>query len=81
MIRQSFGADCAGGMGVRVAFGLFALALIALSFVLLGTTTTLALMPLVLGVTLLVLVANRKSDAAKRGWRRWPPGSTLALNP
>ncbi len=65
MIRQSFGADCAGGMGVRVAFGLFALALIALSFVLLGTTTTLALLPLVLGVTLLVLVANRKSDAGE----------------
>lgn len=65
MIRQSFGADCAGGMGVRVAFGLFALALIALSFVLLGTTTTLALLPLVLGVTLLALVANRKSDAGE----------------
>lgn len=65
MIRQSFGADCAGGMSVRVAFGLFALALIALSFVLLGTTTTLALLPLVLGVTLLALVANRKSDAGE----------------
>jgi PAS domain S-box-containing protein len=63
MNRQSFGADCAGGVGVRVAFALLALALIAFSFFLLGTVTTLALLPLVLGVTLLALIANRKSDA------------------
>jgi PAS domain S-box-containing protein len=50
-------------MGVRVAFALFALALIAFSFVLLGTATTLALLPLVLGVTLLALVADRKNEA------------------
>ena len=62
-IWQSFGADRAAGIGARVALGLFAGALIALSFALLGLTTTLALLPLVLGVTLLALLSDRKSES------------------
>ncbi len=59
---QSFGAKSAGGVGVRVALSFFALTLIALSFALLGSTTTLALLPLVLGVALLAVVADRKAE-------------------
>jgi len=62
-IWQSFGAESAGGVGVRVALSFFALALVALSFALLGTATTLALLPLVLGVALLAAVADRKADS------------------
>ena len=61
MRRQSFGADRAGGVGVRMALGLLALALISLSVFVLGVTTTLLLLPLVLGVALLTSLAGRKS--------------------
>jgi len=61
-IWQSFGAESAGGVGVRVALSFFALTLIALSFALLGFATTLALLPLVLGVALLAVVADRKAE-------------------
>jgi PAS domain S-box-containing protein len=61
---QSFGADRAGGIGLRVALALLAVALIALSLYILGVTTTLALLPLVLGVALLALLADRKSEAS-----------------
>ena len=50
-------------MGVRIALALFALGLIAFSVALLGVVTTLALLPLVLGVTLLALAADRKNEA------------------
>jgi PAS domain S-box-containing protein len=61
-IWQSFGAESAGGVGVRAALSFFAFTLIALSFALLGTATTLALLPLVLGVALLAAVADRKVE-------------------
>jgi PAS domain S-box-containing protein len=61
-IWQSFGATRVGRVGVRVALALLALSLIALSFAELGTTSTLALLPLVLGVALLAVVASRKSE-------------------
>ena len=50
-----------------------------MSFALLGAATTLALLPLVLGVTLLALVANRKARPAPRGSRRSPRGSNSSL--
>jgi len=56
---QSFGADRAGGIGVQVALGLLAAALCALSVVLLGPITTLAMLSLAGGVALLVLTLTR----------------------
>jgi PAS domain-containing protein len=63
-IWQSFGADSAGLVGVRVGLMLLAVALIGLSVAILGVMTTLALSPLVIGVTLLALLAVRKSEAS-----------------
>ena len=60
---QSFGADCAGGIGLRAALGVLALGLIALSAYMLGLATTLILSPLVLGVVLLASLADRKSES------------------
>ncbi|MGH6735429.1 MAG: ATP-binding protein [Methyloceanibacter sp.] len=48
---------------MRVALGLAALALIALSVTLLGIDTTLTILPLVLGVGLLAFLAARNSDS------------------
>ncbi|MEZ5875509.1 MAG: ATP-binding protein [Hyphomicrobiales bacterium] len=60
--RRSFGTDRSGRIGMRVALAFFATSLVALSVALLGPTTTLVLSPLILGVALLAIVANRKSD-------------------
>jgi PAS domain S-box-containing protein len=61
-IRQSFGADCAGGIGLRVALAVLGVGLIGLSAYMLGLTTTLVLSPLVIGVVMLAFLADRKSE-------------------
>ncbi len=61
-IRQSFGADRAGGIGLRVALAALGLGLIGLSAYMLGVTTTLVLSPLVIGVVLLAFLTDRKSE-------------------
>lgn len=58
---HSFGADRAGRIGARVALGLPAVALVALSVALLGVTTTLALLALGGGVALLGLAFGRST--------------------
>jgi PAS domain S-box-containing protein len=56
---QSFGADCAGGIGARVALSGLAVALVALSAVLLGAIKTFALASLGAGVVLLILALRQ----------------------
>ena len=61
---QSFGADCAGGIGARVAVGLLAVALLAVSVALLGPTITVALASLA-GGAVLALQRNSKTSNAR----------------
>ncbi len=66
IIWQSFGADGAGRVRVRIAIAVFAVVLIGVSFSHLDMETALALVPFVLGITLLLLVTAWKSDAGQK---------------